>query len=80
MMLLSFCILLPLSPSFPLSLSLHQIREEYFLLMSFPERKTDYIGAFVEFALAISKMEFDAFFSMPSTCSPHSPSVGLGPN
>lgn len=55
-----FLYLAPSLSLFPsLSLSLHQIRE-YFILLS-SERKTDYIGAFVESGLAISKMEFDVF-------------------
>lgn len=65
-----FLYLAPSLSLFPsLSLSLHQIREEYFILLS-SERKTDYIGVFVESGLAISKTDFDVFFSMPSTCSP----------
>lgn len=59
---------------------LHQNREDIFLLLSISENVIDYLSAFVEFGLAMLKVEFDSFFSMPFVCPPFSPSVGLGPD
>lgn len=77
MMLLSFCILLPLSPSFPLFLSLSIKLEN--ILYCCPQ-KGRLITLVPLLNLGSLYRKWSLMFSMPSTCSPLSPSVGLGPN
>lgn len=75
---LSFCILFPFFLLFFFFyFGLHQNREDIFLLLSILENVIDYLSAFVEFGLAMLKVEFESFFSMPFVCPPFSPSIGV---
>lgn len=73
---LSFCILFSFFLVFFFSIGI----EKTFLLLLSLERKIDHLSVFVEFRLAVLKIELDSFFSMPSICSFFSPSLGLGPD